>query len=354
MKHLRWGILGAARIARKNWRAILNSNNGVVSAVASRDAARAGQFVQECQAQIPFEREPVVFKDYESLLASPDVDAVYVPLPTGVRKHWVMEAARHGKHVLCEKPCAVSAEDLSELIEACARHNVQFMDGVMFMHCPRLGLLREVLHDHGAFGEIRRINSNFNFLAMPGYLETNIRTNAALEPLGCLGDLGWYCVRFSLWAMNWRMPERMAGRVLNERAGVPIEFSGELSFAGGVSAAFYCSFLANQVQTAQVIGSKSTVELLDFVLPFTARKTGFEVRSAETVTEGGEWKIRNMSRRITLGNPAGHVQTAQETLMFRNFAGQVASGTLNNDWPEQALKTQLVVDGCFKSRFGGD
>ena len=94
---LRWGILGTADIARKNWLAILNSGNGTVTAVASRDSARAEQFIRSCQSHAPMPVVPKAFGSYEQLLACPEVDAVYIPLPTGLRKHWVLRAAQAGK-----------------------------------------------------------------------------------------------------------------------------------------------------------------------------------------------------------------------------------------------------------------
>ena len=102
MNKLRFGILGAAGIARKNWKAIFHSGNCEVVAVASRDVERGRKFIVESQAQVPFATTPAVFGSYEELLASPDADAVYVPLPTGLRKEWVMCAAAAGKHVICE------------------------------------------------------------------------------------------------------------------------------------------------------------------------------------------------------------------------------------------------------------
>ncbi len=128
---LRWGILGAANIARKNWKAIWNSGNGVVTAVASRDIERSRRFIDECQAQAAFKSRPRAFDSYEELLASNEVDAVYIPLPTGIRGPWVKRAAEAGKHVLCEKPCATSVAELIEMLETCRRNRVQFMDGVM-------------------------------------------------------------------------------------------------------------------------------------------------------------------------------------------------------------------------------
>ena len=206
MTKLRWGILGAANIARKNWKAIFHSGNNIVSAVAARNVARAEQFIRDCQAQFAFESLPIALGSYEQLLASHEVDAVYIPLPTALRKEWVIRAAQAGKHVLCEKPCAVSAADLREMIAACAKNSVQFMDGVMFMHSPRLPVVRAVLNDDKRIGPIRRIESVFSFAGDEKIFHSNIRVQNALEPAGCLGDLGWYCLRISLFAMRWELP----------------------------------------------------------------------------------------------------------------------------------------------------
>ena len=96
----RFGILGAANIARKNWQAILNSGNSTLTAVASRDPARAEQFIAECQGQVPFNPKPRA-TTYDELLASKDIDAVYIPLPTGLRQEWVEKAAAAGIKDVC-------------------------------------------------------------------------------------------------------------------------------------------------------------------------------------------------------------------------------------------------------------
>src|SRR5512140_1983652 len=97
-RQLRFGILGTAQIARKNWKAIRLSGNATLVAVASRDLGRSRRFIAECQSEVPFETVPQAFGSYEELLASPEVDAVYVPLPTGVREEWILRAAAAGKH----------------------------------------------------------------------------------------------------------------------------------------------------------------------------------------------------------------------------------------------------------------
>ena len=197
MNELRIGILSTAGIGRQNWKAVVNSGNAVVTAVASRDVARAREFIRKCQQEFPFAAEPAALGSYEKLLASRDVDAVYLPVPTGLRKEWVLRAAAAGKHVVCEKPCGVNLADVQEMAAACRKNRVQFMDGVMFMHSPRLPRLREVLDDGKSVGPVRWIASAFSFLGAGDFARRNIRADGRLEPTGCLGDLGWYCIRFT-------------------------------------------------------------------------------------------------------------------------------------------------------------
>ena len=352
---LRWGILGAAQIARKNWQAIHNTGNSTVVAVASRDVERGRRFITECQASAPQEAVPQALGSYEELLAAKNVDAVYIPLPTGLRKEWVIRAAEAGKHVVCEKPCATSVADLREMLDACRRHGVQFMDGVMFMHSRRLDRIREVLDEGSSVGRIKRIASAFSFGAEEGFLTGNIRTNSLLEPYGCLGDLGWYCIRFALWALREQLPRRVSGRILSQvdrpdsPAPVPTEFSAELLFDGGVSAGFYCSFLTENQQWMHLSGTKGYLQLSDFVLPFFGREPAFEVDSPSYHMNDCQFNMESHARRFAVDECSNNHPTAQETGLFRNFAAQVQSGTLNSTWPEIALKTQMVMGACFDS-----
>jgi len=331
MKKLRIGFLSTANIGRKNWKAIAASGNCVVSAVASRDLARSRKFIAECQAETPFAAAPEAFGSYEELLASKNVDAVYLPLPTALRKDLAIRAAENGKHVLCEKPCAASAAEVEQMIAACKKNRVQFMDGVMFMHNHRLEKIRETLDDKKSVGQIKRITSQFSFFGSEDFLGSNIRVNPALEPHGALGDLGWYCIRFTLWTMNWQMPRLVEGRMIAAAPGTrsPVEFSAELFFDGGVSAGFYCSFLTCFREWAEVSGANGHLRVPDFVLPLPASGMAFEVND-RIVKTGKSWG-------------------AQQVNMFGNFANQIFSGKLNDDWPMWSLKTQQVVDACFES-----
>ena len=348
MTKLRWGILGAANIARKNWKALFHAGNSIVTAVAARDVSRAEAFVRECQAQYAFDPAPRALGSYEELLAASNVDAVYIPLPTAIRKEWVLRAAQAGKHVLCEKPCAVTAADLREMIAACAKHKVQFMDGVMFMHHPRLATIRAVLADAQRIGPVRRIESEFSFFGEAPDFGDNIRVQGNLEPAGCLGDLGWYCLRISMFAKNWELPTQVNARILARAAdGVtPTHCSGELLFADGTSAGFHCSFLITFQQWVHFMGQRGTVHLEDFVHPHNSYEAAYKINQTEHRLSAAAGVVVPVDAGAL--TQSGHA-TAQDTLMIRNFAAQVSSGRLNQFWPEIALKTQLVQDACLAS-----
>ncbi|HVU08726.1 MAG TPA: Gfo/Idh/MocA family oxidoreductase [Verrucomicrobiae bacterium] len=340
MSKIRFGILSTANIARKNWKSIHYSGNSIVTAVASRDVKKAEQFIKELQAEAPFEKLPEALGSYEELLASPNVDAIYIPLPTGLRKEWVLRAASAGKHVVCEKPCGVSAADVQEMISTCKKNRVQFMDGVMFMHNPRMARIRKFLDDGKSIGQIKRITSNFSFHMAENVFGSNVRINSALEPAGCLGDLGWYNLRFALWAMNWKLPREVRATILSERrarknlAPVPVDFSAELIFDDRTSVSFYCSFIAQYQNWAQISGDRGQLRVDDFVHSTGDPEPVFHLNQKEIRTK----YPRNFPKDL-----------AQATAMIRNFSNQIHSGKLNDEWPMWALKTQKVLDACLKS-----
>ncbi|HEV3440734.1 MAG TPA: Gfo/Idh/MocA family oxidoreductase [Gemmata sp.] len=356
--HCRWGILGTANIARKNWKAIRLAGNSTLTAIASRDVARAKAYIDECQSDVAFPTTPVACGSYEDLLKQSDVDAVYIPLPTGIRREWVIKAAEAGKHILCEKPCGCTTADVRAMLDACKAHKVQFMDGVMFMHSGRLPQLRKVLDDGESVGTLQRIVSQFSFAAPDEFLRSNIRVSSDLEPLGCLGDLGWYNLRFALWVMKYRLPERVSGRILAEHGSgktpVPMEFSGELFFPGGVSAAFYCAFRTVNQQWAHISGTKGAISIPDFVLPFYGCESGFEVNQPFFRVDGCSFHMESHPRRFAVREYSEGVPGAQEVNMIRTFSEIVTSGKIDPTWGDIALKTQIVLDACLQSaRAGG-
>ncbi len=350
----RWGILGAANIARKNWKAIRFAENATLTAVASRDPARAQEWIDANQTECSFPTSPTAC-GYDDLLKRSDVDAVYIPLPTGVRREWVVKAAHAGKHILCEKPCGQDAGELRLMLDACQTNGVQFMDGVMFMHGKRLTLLRSVLDDVETVGQLRRVATQFSFAAGDDFLKSNIRVSAATEPLGALGDLGWYNIRFSLFAMKYQMPAKVCGRMLTAHPdGVPLEFSGEMFWPTGISASFYCSFNTELQQWAHLSGTKGSIAVRDFVLPYYGCESEFIADRPVFNVKGTSYHWESHPKRFAVTEYSDGAPDAQETNMIRTFSGLVLGQKVDPFWPEVAWKTQTVLDACLaSSRTGG-
>jgi predicted dehydrogenase len=350
----RWGILSSAQIARKNWKAIRLSGNGLVRGVSSRSGERSLQFIEQCQAEVPFPETPESFDSHEALLACDEIDAVYVPLPTGIRKQWVIAAAAAKKHVLIEKPVAIDAADAIEMRDACNANGVQFMDGVMFDHGKRIAAVGKQVAS-AQVGQLRRIQAHFSFTGDSDFRSANIRTDTRLEPHGCLGDLGWYCIRFIQWANGFRDPLKVSGRTITplSRDGsgewVPGEFAGELVFDGGVTAGFFCSFLTANQQTATLSGDTGYLTIDDFVLPLYDSQTRWQVHRHELEIDNCRWNFRRRSDSFRADEYDSGESNAQEVQMFRTFADHVNSGKIDHALADRAIQTQRLLDACRRS-----
>jgi predicted dehydrogenase len=230
---------------------------------------------------------------------------------------------------------------------------VQFMDGVMFMHSERLAAMRKTLDDEKSVGDIRHISSQFSFLGSDEFLRTNIRTHAELEPLGALGDLGWYNIRFSLWALNYEMPREVTGRTLTAAGDgggtVPIEFTGQLFYSGGQSASFYCSFNAENQQWGIISGTRGALHVDDFVLPFFGSQASFIVSQPHFDVRGCQFNMEGRLARYSTNEYSNNAPGSQETNLFKRFGELALSGRPDPFWGEIALKTQRVIDACLKS-----
>ncbi len=177
----RWGILSTAKIGvTQVVPALCASENGVVHAVASRDAAKARAVADRFGA-------PLTFGSYEDLLASDEVDGVYIPLPTAQHVEWTLKAAGAGKHVLCEKPIALKAGDIDQLIAARDRHGVTIAEAFMVYHHPQWIKLGELIAE-GAIGTLRHVQGVFSYFNTD---PANMRNQPELGG-GALPDIGVY------------------------------------------------------------------------------------------------------------------------------------------------------------------
>ncbi|CAA0842048.1 Uncharacterized oxidoreductase [Striga hermonthica] len=340
------GILGCADIARKVSRAISLSPNATLYAVGSRTYDKAARFARENG----FPAAAKIYGSYDAVLDDPEVDAVYVPLPTSLHIKWAVLAAQKKKHVLLEKPVALNVGEFDAILDACESNGVQFMDATMWMHHPRTAKMKEFLQDSFKFGELKSVHSCFTFAATKDFLENNIRVKPDLDALGALGDEGWYCIRSILWAADFDPPASvlaLPGTKFNS-SGVIIACGASLQWSDGKTATFHCSFLANLTMDLTVVGTHGTLTLHDFIIPFEENRASFTtaVRSGFTELVTG-WDPRPESHEVETG-------LSQEANMVGEFSRLVRGVKYEGSRPEGkwgaiSRMTQLVLDAVKAS-----
>ena len=195
---IRWGLLSTARINRALIPPIKSLPRHSLRAVASRDAARAKAYAAEWDI-------PVAYGSYDALLADPEIDAIYNPLPNGLHAEWTIRAAQAGKHVLCEKPLALSVAEVDRIADAAAAHDVVVTEAFMYRHHPQTMQLKELL-ESGTIGDVLVIRGAFTFtLTRPG----DVRFDAGMGG-GSLWDVGCYPVSMARY-LTGREPSRVVG-----------------------------------------------------------------------------------------------------------------------------------------------
>ncbi len=252
---MRWGVLGVAKIAvKKVVPAMQRGELCEVTAIASRDPAKARQAADE----LGIAR---AYGSYEELLADPEVEAIYNPLPNHLHVPWSVKAAEAGKHVLCEKPIALSVEETRHLIEARDRTGVRIGEAFMVRTHPQWLRARE-LAQNGAIGEVRAIVAAFSYFNRD---PANIR-NVVEWGGGGLMDIGCYPIQISRFLFG-REPSRVTGMIERDpEMGVDRLASGMLDFGAG-QAVFTCSTQLAGFQTVHIIGTKGRVQV---EIPFNA------------------------------------------------------------------------------------
>src|ERR1700732_4675515 len=183
---VRWGILGAAKIGtQKVIPAMQRGAHAEVAGIASRDLDKARKAAADLKI-------PKAYGSYEELLADPEIDAIYNPLPNHLHVPWSIRAAEAGKHVLCEKPIALSVEEARELIRARDAHRVKIGEAFMARTHPQWLRVKE-LTDSGAVGELRTISGFFSYFNRD---PQNIRNRPEMGG-GAVMDIGCYPITLS-------------------------------------------------------------------------------------------------------------------------------------------------------------
>jgi len=251
---IRWGVLGNATVARKCViPAIQRSGNGRVHALATRRPADAALVASENKIDRIYDR-------YEALLEDPAVDAVYIPLPNHLHRPWTLKALSAGKHVLCEKPMACTAQEAREMAAAADTDHLLLMEAFMYRFHPRSREIKQLISE-GRIGEPRLVRSAFCFHMAEEILASgdNVRLKAGMGG-GALLDVGCYSVSVARWMMGAE-PAQVQAQAIYHHTGVDVHVVGTLQFPGGGLATLEASFVSALQQTFTVVGTAGAIDL---------------------------------------------------------------------------------------------
>jgi predicted dehydrogenase len=325
MAKVKWGIISTAKIARQHVIPGMQAGDYCdVYAMASRDLKRAEQVAQELSI-------PKVYGSYEELFADPDVQAVYNPLPNHLHVAWSIKAAEAGKHILCEKPLGIDAEDAQKLVDACQENGVLLMEAFMYRMHPQWVMAKEYVNS-GKLGDLKAVQVFFSYMNRD---PENIRNRPDLAGSGGLMDIGCYPISLSRFLFDDE-PKKVVS-LINRDPDMEIDIldSAILQFEKG-HATFTCSTQLMSYQRVHILGTEGRFEIeIPFNAPedsptnvyYDTEEAGIETR---TIATCHQYQIEGdlFSKAILDGKP---VPTP----------------------PEDAIANMKVIDALFRSGQSG-
>ncbi len=317
---VRWGVLSTANIGVKRVSpAIVASSNGQLVAVGSGNPQRA----QERYTFVPDVR---IDGDYESLIQDPEIEAIYNPLPNGLHAEWSIRAMEAGKHVLCEKPLSVTAEEGAKMAQVARANGVLLMEAFMYRFHPQIVWALEQVAA-GRIGPVRLVRSSFSFdiRSRPG----DVRLQPALAG-GSLMDVGCYPVNLCR-AVYGNAPIGVVARVYSHvEGGVDLAANAVLDFGSGRYGLIDSSFELPDRQVAEIIGEAGTITIL---VPFVPPSAGAVV----LLKEGGQ----TTEQRFGLVD--------QYQLEVEHFASCIRSGRQPALRLEETLENMATIEAIYQS-----
>lgn len=315
---LRWGIIGCAGIAINSViPGIQQSTTGEVVAIASRNREKAEQTAAKLNI-------PRAYGSYEELLADDEIDAVYIPLPNHLHMEWTIKAAEAGKHILCEKPLALNAEEAQHMVDACERAGVLLAEAFMYRHHPRYEKIAEIIN-RGEIGELRALHANFTFNNAQD--AGNIRFKKEWGG-GSIYDVGVYPISAGRLILG-EEPEAVTVHAFfsPEHDDVDMMASGLIEYANGISMTFDCGMWAEFRNQLEILGTNGRIEVPSAFVghaDFTVYSNGTSRK--ETFPELNAYTLQ--------ADQFAHSIQGRETLRFA---------------PADAVRNMKVVDACLRS-----
>lgn len=316
-----WGILSTARHGVNTLiPAIRESGNSDLVAIASRDIVKAKEVAASHHV-------PASYGTYEALLADPNVDVVYIPLPNNLHKEWAVRAAQAGKHVLCEKPFALNAAEAADMVAAFRAAGLKLAEAFQWRHHPQGQQMRDMIRT-GEIGDLRFIDAGFSFMLLR---ENDFRQDPVLGG-GALYDVGCYPISLVRY-LTGHEPLAVTAQMHWNAAGIDDLAVATLEFPGEVFATINCSFILPLRRYGEAVGTRGSLLVEKIYNPTNDFST-------QIVRRGPD---REVVETIDLGRKSSYA------LMVRDFSRAV----LENRDPvfpaEDGVANMRVIDAIFKS-----
>ena len=323
-KQLNWGLLSTARINRALIPPLKRSKRSKLIAVASRVKQRAEEFAKEWEI-------PIAYGSYEELLADHSIDVIYIPLPNGLHAEWTIKALQAGKHVLCEKPLAVSVDEVEAIKNAAEKSGRFVAEALMYRHHPQTLKVKELV-DSGAIGTLQLIKGAFTFNLTR---EADVRLDASLSG-GSIWDIGCYPISYARYIVGAE-PTEVFGWQVQGSSGVDVTFIGQIRFPGDVLAQFDCGFQSPSRVLIEIVGKEGTIRVNNpfrigqreqIILASEKGVVKIPVRSPELylgeVEDMADAIIHNKPPLISLEDSRGNIATILALLESSKTAKPVA------------------------------
>ena len=327
MTHVRWGIISTADIGvSKVVPAIQAADNCEVVGIASRGYDRARDVADRLGI-------PHAHGSYEELLATPDIDAVYIPLPNDMHREWTLKAAEAGKHILCEKPLAMSSIEAQEIVDACAEAGVKLQEAFMYRHHPTWVKAVQLARS-GAIGDLRAVQSWFSYYNDdPDDIRNKVENGG-----GAVMDIGCYNINLSRMLFDGE-PERIESMVDRDPVmGIDILSSGLLDFGFKRQASFTCTIRSETYQRVHIFGTGGRIEIeIPFNIPV-------DVETRIHVTENASGPEDTPTETIVFP-PANQYQIQAEL-----FARSILDDTPVPVDPSDAVANMRVIEAVLSDQ----
>jgi D-xylose 1-dehydrogenase (NADP+, D-xylono-1,5-lactone-forming) len=318
---INWGILSSAKIAQKAFiPAIRSVENARLVGIASSSGS-AKEVAEEFDI-------PTVYESYEELLQDPTINAVYIPLPNALHAEWVIKAAEAKKHVLCEKPAALTKEEVVQMIESCKENDVLFMEAFMYQFHPQHERVKEIIAS-GEVGEVKFMRASFSFYM--GEANGNIRLNKELGG-GSIYDVGCYGIHAIRNILDIEPKSVFVNGEIDEASGVEISSIGVMEMENGLKASFDCGFDRTFYAHYEVIGTKGTIEVPRAFRPDKEDGEGMIIIQDE---EGNRREEKVV----------GH----QYPLQIEFFSNCIIKNERPLSLEQQTIANMKVIEACYKS-----